>query len=165
MSNTSNNKRLDVELDDITKLIELLKSSGINEIEITQGETAIRLRKDPEPQVSQVVAAPGAQASASQPMQPADQEASNPDKGKMNGHAAGEMMKSPMVGTFYTAPAPDASPYVNVGDRVKKGQTVCIIEAMKTMNQIEAEQDGILQDILVHDAQPVEFGEPLFVIQ
>ena len=128
MSKTATKKRLDVELDDITKLIELLKSSGINEIEITQGETGIRLRKDPEPQISQATVVPQAQAATPQnEAAPATAEAPKP-----NGQLDGKVMKSPMVGTFYQAPAPDASPYVNVGDRVKKGQTICIIEAMKT---------------------------------
>lgn len=159
MSNTGKTKSLQVEMTDIKKLIELLKSSGINEIEITQGETGIRLRKDPEPQVSQTTVAPSVQA-ASTPQQPTESEATaRPNK------IDGTLMKSPMVGTFYKAPAPDASPYVNIGDQVKKGQTICIIEAMKTMNQVEAEEDGVLKDILVNDAQPVEFGEPLFVIQ
>ena len=156
---TAKKKGLQVEMDDITKLIELLKTSGINEIEVTQGETGIRLRKDPEPQISQATVASAQQTAAPQVTQPVAEMVK--DGGKIDG----KLMKSPMVGTYYEAPAPDASPYVQIGDKIKKGQTICIIEAMKTMNQIEAEEDGILKEVLVSNAQPVEFGEPLFVIQ
>ena len=160
MANTTKKQSLQVEMEEITKLIELLKTSGINEIEITQGETGIRLRKDPEPQISQATVANVPQQMAPQQItQPVAETAQVPEK------IDGKLMKSPMVGTYYEAPAPDASPYVQIGDKVKKGQTICIIEAMKTMNQIEAEEEGILKEVLVNNAQPVEFGEPLFVIQ
>ena len=167
MNNTTPKNRLNVEMEDITKLIDLLKSSGINEIEITQGETGIRLRKDAAPQPHQETG----QATVAANIQPTagqigdNTHIADAPKTEENKQIDGQMMTSPMVGTFYLAPSPDASPYVNIGDRVKKGQTICIIEAMKTMNQIEAEKDGKLQDVLVNDAQPVEFGEPLFVIQ
>lgn len=160
MSSQSNKKNLNIQLDEVSQLIELLKSSGINEIEITQGEISIRLRKDSESHhVNLPASAQNVQLSsvASAPQDVA----ANTESEKING----SVMKSPMVGTFYKSPAPEASPYVQIGDKVKKGQTICIIEAMKTMNQVEAEYDGTLQDILVQDAQPVEFGEPLFVIQ
>ena len=167
MNNTTPKNRLNVEMEDITKLIDLLKSSGINEIEITQGETGIRLRKDAAPQPNQATnqasVAANIQPNASQISENTHSDDTQPTA--ENNQIDGQVMTSPMVGTFYHAPSPDASPYVNVGDRVKKGQTICIIEAMKTMNQIEAEKDGKLQDILVNDAQPVEYGEPLFVIQ
>jgi len=142
------------ELSEIKNLIALLRDSGINEIELAEGERSIRLRKDPTPIVhgANVVAAPiAAVAEAPKPAAPAVKPAS-------------KTIQAPMVGTFYSAPSPDAKPFITVGDKVKKGQIVCIIEAMKTMNQIEAEIDGTITEMLIQDGSPVEYGEPLFAL-
>lgn len=148
-------------LSEIENLIALLRDSGINEIELAEGERSIRLRKDPIPVVQAATIgghapAPVAAAEAPKPAAVAAvAEASKP---------ADKTIDAPMVGTFYTAPSPEADAFVSVGDKVKKGQVVCIIEAMKTMNQIEAEVDGTIQEILIDNGSPVEYGEPLFVI-
>jgi acetyl-CoA carboxylase biotin carboxyl carrier protein len=150
--------KMNVDIAQIRDIIKLVKDTGINEIEISQGEMSVRIRRDA-PAVLGVQApvemVAAAQAAPSQPV--AQQPAAAP---KADGH----VITSPMVGTFYMQPSPDAKPYVKTGDKVKKGQTICIIEAMKTMNQIEADKDGVVQEIMVDNAQPVEFGEPLFRI-
>ena len=152
------------DMSDIENLIALLRDSGINEIELAEGERSIRLRKDPTPVVQTMVqphmapvatAATPASAATTKTEAPQPQEAAKP---------VGKTLNAPMVGTFYTAPSPDANAFVSVGDKVKKGQTLCIIEAMKTMNQIEAEFDGTITEVLIEDGSPVEYGEPLFAI-
>lgn len=157
---------LQIEIEEITKLIELLKESGINEIKITQGDLGIRLRKDPPAAVAPLQTLAFPQEVSAQPQHQTEPPKATPtQQSNAAPEVTGNTVKSPMVGTFYAAPSPEESPFIKVGDTVKKGQTICIIEAMKTMNQIEAEEDGTLQKVLVNDAQPVEFGEPLFVIQ
>lgn len=154
------------DMSDIENLIALLRDSGINEIELAEGERSIRLRKDPTPVVqtmtqptmapvaqSEAPAAPSAEAPKAEATAPT--EAAKP---------AGKILNAPMVGTFYSAPSPDADAFVSVGDKVKKGQILCIIEAMKTMNQIEAEFDGTITEVLIEDGTPVEYGEPLFTL-
>jgi len=147
-----------MDLRKLKKLIDLVEESGIAELEVTEGEEKVRIVKNGgrsggeyvmmQPQHMQQ--APAAPALATAPPAPAQPE--------------GNIMKSPMVGTFYRSSSPDSKPFVEIGDTVKKGQTVCIIEAMKLMNEIEADHNGVVKAILVENAQPVEYGEPLIVI-
>jgi len=144
----------------VKKLIELLEESGIAEIEIHEGEESVRISRysttAPAP-IQQFAPAP---AAAPAPVATAAAE-SAPEKEAVTGHT----VNSPMVGTFYRAASPGAPDFVKVGDSVKEGETICIIEAMKILNQIEADKSGVVKAILVENAQPVEFGQPLFVIE
>ena len=152
-----------MDLRKLKTLIDLVSESEVSELEITEAEGKVRIVKGggsvmvSAPQVVHsapaVAAAPVAAApavAASAPAAPAQE--------------AGTPVKSPMVGTFYAASAPGAAPYVTVGTAVKKGQTLCIIEAMKLLNEIEAETDGVIKQILVENAEPVEYGQMLFII-
>ncbi|MBU3657396.1 MAG: acetyl-CoA carboxylase biotin carboxyl carrier protein [Rhodocyclaceae bacterium] len=145
-----------MDLRKLKKLIDLVQESGISELEVTEGEEKVRIAKQmvAAPVAHQVYAAApaahAAPASAATPSAPALPE--------------GHVVKSPMVGTFYRASSPEASAFVQVGDSVKEGQTLCIIEAMKLLNEIEADASGVIKAILVENGQPVEFGEPLFII-
>jgi acetyl-CoA carboxylase biotin carboxyl carrier protein len=147
----------------VKKLIELLEESGISEIEISEGEESVRISRYPKqgtitttttappPTVPAAQAAPApAPAAESPPTAPAPR---------------GQTVTSPMVGTFYSGPAPGAKPFVEIGTEVKPGDTLCVIEAMKMMNQIESEFAGRVVSILVENGSPVEFGQPLFVIE
>ena len=144
-----------MDLRKLKKLIDLVEESGIAEIEVTEGEEKVRITRTtaaaapvyaaPAPAVAAPVAAPAAAA-------PAARDLSN-------------AQKSPMVGTFYRAPGPNAAAFVEVGQQVKAGDTLCIIEAMKLMNEIEAEKSGVVKEILVENGTPVEYGEPLFIIE
>jgi len=144
-----------LDLRKLKKLIDLVQESGIAELEITEGEERVRIARGGAVTVAQApvvaVTAPAAPAPV-----PASAEA--PTAG--DGHA----MKSPMVGTFYRAPSPDAKPFVEVGQVVKEGQTMCVIEAMKLMNEIEADASGTVKAVLVENGQPVEYGQALFII-
>jgi len=144
----------------VKKLIELLESSGIAELEITEGEDSVRIARPSAtvPVYAQPVAAPipAAPAAAAPPAGAAA--ADTPDV------QAGTRVEAPMVGTFYSSPSPDAAPFVQIGDEVNIGDTLCIIEAMKMMNQIEAEVAGRIAAIQVKNGEPVEFGQVLFVI-
>jgi len=143
----------------VKKLIELLEESGVAEIEIHEGEESVRISRMtqnmPAMQVAAPVAAPAPAAAA--PAAPAAAPASE----EISGH----VVKSPMVGAFYRASSPGAKSFVEVGDQVKVGDTLCIIEAMKLLNQIEADKAGVIKKILVENGQPVEYNEPLFVIE
>ncbi|GED21831.1 acetyl-CoA carboxylase biotin carboxyl carrier protein [Halomonas sabkhae] len=151
----------------VKKLIELLEESNISEIEIQEGEESVRISRHPNGTEQPQPAAPAwpAQAPA-----PAAQPAAEPQPAPAAESAAegpayqGQAVVSPMVGTFYRAPAPGAQVFVEVGQSVKKGETVCIVEAMKMMNQIEADRDGVVEAILVEDGEPVEFEQPMVVI-
>ncbi|HDG1683067.1 TPA: acetyl-CoA carboxylase biotin carboxyl carrier protein [Kluyvera ascorbata] len=147
----------------IKKLIELVEESGINELEISEGEESVRIsRSAPNtgiPVMQQAYAAPVMQAQAPVAATPAAAEA--PAKAEISGH----IVRSPMVGTFYRTPGPDAKAFVEVGQKVNVGDTLCIVEAMKMMNQIEADKAGTVKAILVESGQPVEFDEPLVVIE
>jgi acetyl-CoA carboxylase biotin carboxyl carrier protein len=149
---------------EVRKLVRLVESSGIHELEFEKDGTRIRVRKaDPAPvAAAYTVAAPAPVASftppASAPVPAASAPAAEAPAKKY------DEIKSPMVGTFYRAPAPDAEPYVQVGDLVKTGQTLCIIEAMKLMNEIETDMTGIVKEILLENAAPVEFGQVMFRI-
>lgn len=147
----------------VKKLIELLEESNISEIEIQEGEESVRISRHPNgatwqpqpmPQYGQPAAAPAPAATAPAPAEAEPAGVSY----------RGEAVNSPMVGTFYRSPAPGAKSFVEVGDSVKQGDTVCIIEAMKMMNQIEADRDGVVEAILVEDGEPVEFDQPMVVI-
>jgi acetyl-CoA carboxylase biotin carboxyl carrier protein len=144
-----------MDLRKLKTLIDLVSDSGIAELEITEGDGKVRIVKfsqqappvatyAPEPAA---VAAPAASVAAAAPAVP-------------DGH----LVKAPMVGTFYRAPNPGASPFVEVGQAVKEGEPLCIIEAMKLLNEIEADKTGIIKEILVENGEPVEYGQPLFVI-
>ncbi len=155
----------------VKKLIELLDESGIAEIEITEGEESVRIsrysRDLPQPVAP---AAPPAPAAASSPQAPAAPTFPAPEASALATADAGAeegdgfLVESPMVGTFYAASSPGAAPYVQVGDRVNEGDTLCIIEAMKMMNQIEADVSGTIKSIRVQNGEPVEYGQTLFVI-
>lgn len=140
----------------VDKLAKILAENSLTEISLEDGEQAITIRKDVV--VAPVAAAPAVQAApAAQPAQTAAQPAEPAKKGKP--------LTSPMVGTFYSAPSPDAKPFVEVGQTVSQGDVVCIVEAMKLMNEIEAEVSGKIVEICVKDGQPVEFGQVLMYIE
>ena len=158
----------------IKKLIELLEESGIAEIEIKEGEEAVRISRLPpagavpgQP-LTHVVHAAGLPASAAAAAAAAapltaggGAHPDSPAKPKPNEH----VITAPMVGTFYASPSPGAKPFVEIGDEIKVGQVLCIIEAMKMMNQIEADKAGRIASIMARNGDPVEFGQPLFVIE
>ena len=149
-----------MDLRKLKKLIDLVQESGISELEVTEGEEKVRIAK-------QLTAAPIAhQVYAAAPVAHAAPAAAAPVAAEASAPALpdGHVVKSPMVGTFYRASSPDAKAFAEVGDSVKQGQTLCIIEAMKLLNEIEADASGVIKAILVENGQPVEFGEPLFVI-
>ncbi len=152
----------------VKKLIELLDDSGIAEIEITEGEESVRISRyaagapvaaapviaHAPPPAAPAAPTPAA-APAAAPAEPAANDAADED---------GYVVTAPMVGTYYAASSPGAAPYVQVGDRVSEGDTLCIIEAMKMMNQIEADVSGVIKSIRIQNGEPVEFGQVLFVI-
>ena len=147
----------------IKKLIELLEESGIAEIEIKEGEEAVRISRMPTGgtvvhALPQVAAMPAAIPAQPVPSTPAAEAVPNP---RANEH----VVTAPMVGTFYASPSPSAKPFVEIGDEIKIGQVLCIIEAMKMMNQIEADRAGRITSIMARSGDPVEFGQPLFVIE
>ena len=149
----------------VKKLIELLDESGVAEIEIHEGEESVRISRYAS---GAAVAAPAA-AAVAVPAAPAPAAAAAPapaaEEPAEKAVPAGHTVNSPMVGTFYRAPSPGASPFVEVGQRVNAGDTLCIIEAMKMLNQIEADKAGVVEAVLVENAEPVEYGQPLFVIE
>ncbi|MCK5001527.1 MAG: acetyl-CoA carboxylase biotin carboxyl carrier protein [Gammaproteobacteria bacterium] len=146
----------------VKKLIELLEESGIAEIEINEGEESVRISRygsgsapaAPVQYAAAPVAAPAPAAAA-----PAAEESS------ADAIPSGHSVDSPMVGTYYSAASPGAKNFINIGDSVAEGDTVCIIEAMKILNQIEADKSGVVKAILVENGQPVEFGQPLVIIE
>ena len=153
----------------IKKLIELVEESGIAELEISEGEESVRISSAPVnvgyPMMQQAYAAPMMQqqqpalANAVAPATAPVMEA--PAAAEISGH----IVRSPMVGNFYRTPSPDAKAFIEIGQKVNAGDTLCIVEAMKMMNQIEADKSGIVKAILVESGQPVEFDEPLVVIE
>ncbi|WP_260513065.1 acetyl-CoA carboxylase biotin carboxyl carrier protein [Serratia fonticola] len=149
----------------IKKLIELVEESGISELEISEGEESVRISR-----AAPVQAYPMMQqyAMPAQQQQPALANAVAPATAETPAAPAamsGHIVRSPMVGTFYRTPSPDAKAFVEVGQKVNAGDTLCIVEAMKMMNQIEADKSGVVKAILVENGQPVEFDEPLVVIE
>jgi acetyl-CoA carboxylase biotin carboxyl carrier protein len=147
----------------IKKLIELLEESGIDELEIKEGEETVRIARNRAPtgpvtyQMAAPPAAPPAPAAAAAP-------AAEPGKKEDPKRTAGHALRSPMVGTFYRSPSPGSPAFVEVGASVKVGDVICIVEAMKMMNQITADKAGVIEAILVENGQPVEFDQPLFTI-
>jgi len=151
-----------MDLRKLKKLIDLVQESGIAELEITEGEERVRISRAGQPGPTYMAmpqgmpmqaapaAAPAAAAVAAAPVAPPQVE--------------GHIVKSPMVGTFYRAASPGAKAFVEVGDRVNAGDTICIIEAMKLLNEMEADQGGPVKEVYVENGQPVEYGEPLFLI-
>ncbi|MFT3931817.1 MAG: acetyl-CoA carboxylase biotin carboxyl carrier protein [Spongiibacteraceae bacterium] len=151
----------------VKKLIELLEESNIDEIEIKEGEESVRISRNRASAQPQYFAAPpmmaAAPAPAAAPVAAAPAPVAAPAESKasaVNGH----VVKSPMVGTFYRAPSPSSPPFVEVGKHVKVGDVICIVEAMKMLNQIEADKSGVVEAILAQDGQPVEFDQPLITI-
>lgn len=144
----------------VKKLIELLEESGIAEIEINEGEESVRISR-----YSTTAPAAPIQQYAPAPAAPAPAPAAETEVASETPAVSGHTVNAPMVGTFYTASAPGSPDFVKVGDSVNEGDTVCIIEAMKILNQIEADKSGTVKAILVENAQPVEFGQPLIVIE
>jgi len=144
----------------VKKLIELLEESGIAEIEIHEGEESVRISRHPTggnwiaPQV--MSAAPGAAPAGGHAVGEASQQPPPPE---------GHTVTAPMVGTYYGAPAPGAKPFVQIGSKVEVGDTLCIIEAMKMMNQIESDAAGTVVAVLAENGEPVEFGQPLFIVE
>lgn len=146
----------------IKKLIELVEESGISELEITEGEESVRInRYSPAPVMAQAMAAPIA---APAPVAAAPAVAA-PAAESAPAAISGHVVKSPMVGTFYRSASPEAPSYVEVGSTVNVGDTLCILEAMKMMNQIEADKAGVIKEILVNNEDPIEFDQPLFIIE
>ncbi|HEY0211739.1 acetyl-CoA carboxylase biotin carboxyl carrier protein [Acerihabitans sp.] len=149
----------------IKKLIELVEESGISELEISEGEESVRISRAPAmpayPMMQQayIPAAQQQMAPVAAAAPAAEQAAAVP--AAMSGH----LVRSPMVGTFYRTPSPDAKPFIEVGQKVNVGDTLCIVEAMKMMNQIESDKAGVVKAILLDNGQPVEYDEPLVVIE
>lgn len=148
----------------VKKLIELLEESGIAEIEIKEGEESVRISRSgsnaPASMPVHYAAAPAPMPLATEPSAtPAQASSETPET------ISGHQVTSPMVGTFYEAPSPGAPPFVEVGKEVKVGDVLCIIEAMKMLNQIESDKAGTIKAVLGENAQPVEFGQPLFIIE
>ena len=149
-----------MDLRKLKKLIDLVEASGIAELEITEGEEKVRIAKS-------IAGAPMMMTHAPQMMHAAPTVAAAPAAAVAPAEDAvpeGHVVRSPMVGTFYRAPAPGSKNFAEVGQSVNAGDTLCIIEAMKLLNEIEADQGGVIKAILVENGQPVEYGEPLFVI-
>ncbi len=144
----------------VKKLIELLEESGVAEIEIKEGEESVRISRAMAPLAAAPAPAP-VQVQAAAPAASAAPEAAAPAPAVESGH----QVKSPMVGTLYLAPSPGANTFVSVGDKVNVGDTLCNVEAMKMMNQIDADKAGVIKAVLVGDGEPVEFDEPLFIIE
>jgi acetyl-CoA carboxylase biotin carboxyl carrier protein len=145
-----------VDLRKLKKLIDLVQESGIAELEITEGEEKVRINRTG----SAAINPAATPAAAAAPVPAVESESGEPEGAQSEGH----VLKSPMVGTFYRAPTPGAKDFVEVGQAVSEGETVCIIEAMKLLNEIEADRSGIIKAILVENGQPVEYGHALMVI-
>jgi len=146
-----------MDLRKLKKLIDLVEESGISELELTEGEEKVRISR-----ATQTFAAPQpVQVATAAPIAP---QVSAPAPEESPAQVEGHVVESPMVGTFYRASSPESSSFVEVGDRVEVGDTLCIIEAMKLLNEIESDKAGIVKKILVENGQPVEYGEKLFVI-
>lgn len=144
-------------LKEIKEILELLKGSDVSELEVARGENVLKVRRGPRAEIRPAAPAPAPPPPAPAGEPPRAEKAPTPK-------ANTKEIVSPIVGTFYRAPAPDAAPFVEVGSRVTKGQVLCIVEAMKIMNQIESDTGGTVAAILVENGQPVAYGQPLFHI-
>ena len=149
-----------MDLRKLKTLIDLVQQSGIGEIEITEGEEKVRISRGVPGAVVQTTQQGTLFAVPPAALATGEAGAAVPAEPREEGHT----VKSPMVGTFYRSATPDAKPFVEIGQAVKTGETICIIEAMKLLNEIEADRDGAIREILVENGQPVEYGQPLFVI-
>ncbi|MFA4969618.1 MAG: acetyl-CoA carboxylase biotin carboxyl carrier protein [Sulfuritalea sp.] len=149
-----------MDLRKLKTLIDLVQNSGISELEISEGEEKIRIAKHFAAAPATTMVSMPATSTAPAAVAPAPTPAAEAAPAQPEGH----VMKAPMVGTFYRAGAPDAAPFVEVGQTVKEGDTLCVIEAMKLMNEIEADVSGVIKAIQVENGQAVEFGQPMFVI-
>jgi acetyl-CoA carboxylase biotin carboxyl carrier protein len=150
-----------MDLRKLKKLIDLVQESGISELEVTEGEEKVRIAKHG---ASYAAPAPSYQPYPQAVAAPATPVASSVNLDDDDDLPEGHVVKSPMVGTFYRSPSPGADAFVQIGQTVKQGETLCIIEAMKLLNEIEADASGVVKAILLDNGEPVEFGEPLFVI-
>jgi len=150
-----------MDLRKLKTLIDLVAESDIAELEVTEGESKVRIVKSSASPASQLVMM---QPQAMQPQQAAAAPLPAASAAPVDAAPTGHVVKSPMVGTFYRSAAPGTPPFVEVGATVKEGDTLCIIEAMKLLNEIDADASGVIQQILVENGQPVEFGQPLFII-
>jgi acetyl-CoA carboxylase biotin carboxyl carrier protein len=157
-----------MDLRKLKTLIDLVETSGIAELEIQEGEERVRITRALAPQPVHYAAPPmahGAPALGAHVHVPSQATGAVPNAEGAASHAPeGHLVKSPMVGTFYRSGSPGAKPFIEIGDTVKEGDPLCIIEAMKLMNEIESDKAGVVKAILVENGQPVEFGQPLFVI-
>ncbi|MCP5268551.1 MAG: acetyl-CoA carboxylase biotin carboxyl carrier protein [Zoogloeaceae bacterium] len=149
-----------MDLRKLKKLIDLVQESGISELEVTEGEEKVRIAKHVAAPVSHTYSMPAAAPMAAPAPVAASVSTVDLDDDLPEGH----VVKSPMVGTFYRSSSPSSDPFCEIGTAVKEGDTLCIIEAMKLLNEIEADASGTIKAILVENGQPVEFGEPLFII-
>jgi len=149
----------------VKKLIELVEESGIAELEINEGEESVRISRYGSNLVPAVAPAAYAPPIAAPPASESAATRATADKEEDTDLPSGHIVKSPMVGTFYSSPSPSAKAFVTVGDSVEIGDTICIVEAMKILNQIEAEVAGKVKAILVDNTQPVEYGQPLMIIE
>jgi len=151
-----------MDLRKLKKLIDLVQESGIGEIEITEGEEKVKIVRGGAASISpsgQAAAVTGAMLAG-----PGEGGAAPAQSVAAEVKQEGHIVKSPMVGTFYRSPSPEAKPFVEVGQAVKAGDTICIIEAMKLMNELESDATGTIKAVLVENGQPVEYGQPLFII-
>ncbi|MGM0545087.1 MAG: acetyl-CoA carboxylase biotin carboxyl carrier protein [Bacteroidota bacterium] len=164
-----------MDLNEIKKLLDLIAESEVNEVSIEEGDFKIKVKKNPDikessaPQMPVQYQMPAQQPQPQPAAQPQQQPASGASGDTSGGtdsgdEPSGDVVKSPIVGTFYRSPSPDDDPFVQVGDTVEKGQTLCIVEAMKIMNEIESDYSGEVKKILVDDAEAVEYDQPLFII-
>ncbi|HXM83112.1 MAG TPA: acetyl-CoA carboxylase biotin carboxyl carrier protein [Burkholderiales bacterium] len=154
-----------MDLRKLKKLIDLVQESGIAELEITEGEEKVKIVKGGAASITPASAAALGLATAAPPAEPRPAPApAAPPVAEPEPGQEGHVVKAPMVGTFYRSPSPDAKPFVEVGQAIKEGQTICIIEAMKLMNEIEADASGVVKAVLVENGQPVEYGQPLFIL-
>ncbi len=151
-----------MDLRKLKKLIDLVQDSGIAELEITEGEEKVRITRTVANNA--IYAAPAPMMQAMLPAGAAQPAAAGPVAAEEPAQPEGHVVKSPMVGTFYRSPSPGAKAFVEIGQPVGAGDTLCIIEAMKLMNEIEADVGGVIKAVLVENGQPVEYGEPLFII-
>jgi acetyl-CoA carboxylase biotin carboxyl carrier protein len=150
----------------VKKLIELLEESGIAELEIREGEESVRIsRQSKLDATTMMMAAPPMHYAAPLVAQPPVAAPETAVATAVEPEISGHVIKSPMVGTFYRSPSPGTKPFVEVGQSVKAGDTLCIVEAMKLLNQIESDKAGVVKSILVENEHPVEYGQPLFVIE
>ena len=157
-----------MDLRKLKKLIDLVEESGIAELELTEGEEKVKISRQVEAQqiAPLYIQSPLVTAPPVIPPSPSESSTSEQnDKSATASQSTEKHITSPMVGTFYRASSPDAGPFVEIGSTVKKGDILCIIEAMKILNEIESDKDGVIKKILIENGQPVEFGEPLFVVE